>query len=129
MALVQIADLSELSQKIDLLARMLEVEGVDRTGTREYVEPGPGSPRQYFSPGELSERWDWSESKVYALRNSDLPRFKHGQLVRYHWAHVWAFEGKITWETAQSIFEADAVQEGSTLPNSIPQSTGVRRIS
>lgn len=109
MALVQMVDLKALHRQVERLTAMLEASGVDSPSTETYVEPGPGSPRQYFSAAELAERWGWGDSKIYALTDAELPRFKHGQLVRYHWTHVWAFEGKISWDTAQSIFEADAI--------------------
>jgi hypothetical protein len=131
MALVSIIDLQEMMKRVERLTAILEAGGVDSSETGEYVEPGPNSPRMYFAVPELAERWGWGETKVRGITAIELPKFKRGQLIRYFWAHVWAYEGRISREAAKEIFECHhALQEAaqSDLPHTA-QPARIRHLS
>lgn len=80
-----------------------------------YVEPGPGSPRQFFTAAELAGRWGWGKTKVYELIEEELPVWRHGQQVRYFWAYVWSFEGRISREEADRIWNDYGTVQASKL--------------
>ncbi len=82
----------------------------------DYIEPGPGSPRQYFEAKELARRWGWGATKVYEIPEGELPFWKKGQLKRYFWAYVWAYEGRLTCQEAERI-HAFQTQTVAILPD------------
>lgn len=74
-----------------------------------YVEPGPGSPRKWFTAKELESRWGtgFKKSKIYALSALELPYWEHGRSGRrYFWSHVWAFEGRLSSKEGERLFLA-----------------------
>ena len=83
----------------------------------DYTEPGPQSPRQYFDAKELARRWNWGVTKVYEIPERELPYWKRGQLKRYFWAHVWAYEGRLSSDEAERI-HAFQTQEIAVLSDS-----------
>ncbi len=110
--LVRGADASRLEHKIEELLTMLKCTNLAERSGSEYVEPGPCSPRKYFSAVELAERWGCGTTKTYNLARTGFPHLKSGQLIRNFWAHVWAYEGRIEMEEANQIFESrDGIQE------------------
>ncbi len=98
---------------------------IDTPRASDYVEPGPHSPRKWFEPKELARRWGWGETKVYEIPEQELPNWKKGQLKRYFWAHVWAYEGRLSWDQAEEIyaFQAQAVE---VLPDTPAKLTRIR---
>lgn len=80
-------------------------------GEGEYVEPGPNTERQFFTPQELMKRWGCGKTKVYELSEDELPALKLGSLKRYFWAYVWAQEDRISREEADRIYREHAVQK------------------
>lgn len=109
LVLVSSTALEQMRRQIE---RLISAIGAQPTNSQEtgpdYVEPGPRSPRKYFTPEELMERWGWGKTKVYEIPEFELPYWKKGQLKRYFWAHVWAYEGRITREQADAFY---ALQE------------------
>lgn len=101
-----------LDQMRQQIAYLVDLLGCQATGARgpgyDYQEPGPHARRKFFTPEELMERWGWGKTKVYEIPEIELPYWKKGQLKRYFWAHVWAYEGRITREQADTIY---ALQE------------------
>lgn len=98
--------LDKMRQQIDRLFELLVHgrSGMAPCSETEYVEPGPHSRRKFFTPEELMERWKWGKTKVYEIPENELPFWKKGQLKRYFWAHVWAYEGHISREQAEMIY-------------------------
>lgn len=99
----------------------------DDRGAPDYIEPGPSSPRQFFTAAELATRWGWGKTKVYELTEEELPAWRHGQQVRYFWAYVWAFEGRLTRDEADEIYTRHAVQTSKLTVLAHPaQAAGLR---
>ena len=74
-------------------------------------EPGPQSARKFFSPKDLILRWGWSRTKVYEIPADELPAWKRGGIKRFFWAHVWAYEGRMSWEEAERYYrDFNAIQ-------------------
>ena len=88
---------------VDLFGRQPIATGACGPGS-DYQEPGPHTKRKFFTPEELMERWEWGKTKVYEIPEIELPYWKKGQLKRYFWAHVWAYEGRLTREQADSLY-------------------------
>lgn len=97
------ASIEALHRKLDDLVARIE-KGAGSQDDGAYIEPGPGSPRQYFTAKEPMERWNLSKTSVYETPEFELPRLKKNGWIRYHWAHVWAYEGRISREKADEYF-------------------------
>jgi hypothetical protein len=106
--------LDQVQRQIEHLARLLEVQvaGAGNEADAAYAEPGPYVRRKFFTPEELMERWGWGKTKVYEIPEHELPFWKRGQLKRYFWAHVWAYEGRITREQADEIYAVKGFEKG-----------------
>lgn len=108
-----VAAFEELSRKLDRLLALSEQQRHTEGTEDAYIEPGPGSLRQYFTAQELAKRWGWGKTKVYELLETELPRWKHGEQVRFFWAYVWAFEGRISREEADRLWHSTGNHNGS----------------
>lgn len=118
----------------ELLEEVREVKVMLRSGAEEdrtdgsYIEPGPGSPRQFFTAQELMERWHAGSTTVYQIPEFELPCFKKNG-KRYFWAHVWAYEGRITREEADRIYHGSLQEtQQQLLPDSPAQPSRLRRL-
>jgi len=107
--------LDEIGRQVEQLTRLLECQlAIRGSGKKsDYAEPGPHARRKFFMPEELMDRWGWGKTKVYEIPEFELPFWKKGQLKRYFWAHVWAYEGRITRQQADDIYAVQEVEKGS----------------
>lgn len=118
------ASIEALHGKLDHVAALLE----KRAEKGSYVEPGPASPRQYFTAKELMERWDYGSTTVYEIPDFELPCFKKNG-KRYFWAYVWAYEGRITREEANKIYHGSLQETDKQLLSHPPaQPSRIRRL-
>ena len=110
--LVPLDTLERIEERLSGLYDLLAHNGPSLPPQQEedgYVEPGPGSPRQFFTANELMERWGWGKTKVYEIPESELPAWKVGNRKQYFWAHVWAFEGRMPADEADRIYSGYAL--------------------
>lgn len=126
LAVVPVDVLDQMRQQIECLVDLLGREAIRAYGPgSDYQEPGPYAKRKFFTPEELMERWGWGKTKVYEIPEIELPYWKKGQLKRYFWAHVWAYEGRITQEQADSLY-AVQTSEFEVLPHPPAKFTRLR---
>ncbi len=111
--------------RLSALPTHAAVDRVPGSDYVDYTEPGPGRERQYFNAKELARRWGWGATKVYEIPETELPYWKRGQLKRYFWAHVWAYEGRLSWDQAEEIYALQA-QAVEVLPDTPAKLSRIR---
>lgn len=57
----------------------------------------------WFKVADLVDRWKCKKTKIYEIPNNELPSWKRGNHKRFFWAHVLAYEGRITREQADVL--------------------------
>ena len=100
--LVPTGEIASLREAVDSLKTLL-AERPTQTDSRTQ-EPGPHSRRKFFRARELQERWEMSKSKFAEISREELPVWKMGEANRYFWAYVWAYEGRISRNMADEIW-------------------------
>ena len=101
--LVPTGEIEALREAVDSLKVLIAETGGPASNGRS-DEPGPHSRRKFFRARELHERWEMSRSKFAEISRDELPVWKMGEANRYFWAYVWAYEGRISRDMADEIW-------------------------